>query len=883
MVELSGNAKIVAEKRYFWENENWEILSRRVGKAIAFNEKDQDKWGDIFAEDIYNMNFIPGGRILRNSGKLRQCLLNCAALPIGDSIEEIGETLKNALILWSYGAGIGIDFSPLREKGRSLYSKGGESSGMLSFLFAFDHIAHTIETGGQRRSGCLGLCSVRHPQIYEFIDAKKKGGDLSYFNLSIGITEDFLKAVEDDNDWDLTFAGQTVRTIKARNLWDKILESNINNAEPGIINMSNLTKNNSYYFQTTNIVNLCQPDWTPILSKDGLTTLKNINIGDTIWSEDDGWVTVTRKIKRRIDKVYRYRTNSSVFYGTADHPIISNGREIDVDLAESMDSSIGYFDSNIKINPKIVMDGLALGSDFGYNIYNDSVYLYISTNDYDYLNSEIGSLLFKHRSGINKVYKAKTSIVHKELLYRAVPYRYKYADRNTIASFLRGLYTANGSIEDDYRIQLASSSLQLIEDVQVMLSSLGIKSYITNARKKSYIININRDKDKFYHIIGFIQKYKNNRLKEALSKKSTWESDDDDIKTYDIVDKAFISEEEVYSITVDGKSHTYWSGGCNVLNCSEIPLPSYGTCALTSLVLPNFLIGKNNTNWKKLEATIYNAIRFLDNVLDVNFYPLKQTEITTKDGRRIGLGVMGLHDYLMAKEIRYGSEKSLTELEKLYKFIRDTAYKASIQLAIEKGAFPKFSKTDYCNASFVRKLPAKLRMEIKEHGIRNVCMLCAPPSGTTSLLADVSSGIEPVFSLAYKRKDRVSERFYIHPKLKDFIESGSKEKPDWLVDISDLNPEDHLEVQSCIAKFIDNGISKTINCPSDTKKDDLSKLLLEFIYDLKGVTVYVDGSRDNQILNRIDMDDIKDVLENDNISTSGDEDTQHCKLGVCDM
>jgi ribonucleoside-diphosphate reductase alpha chain len=548
------------------ENETWEELCTRVGDAVAINEVGR-QWKDVFAEEIHEMNFVPGGRILRNAGKLRQSVLNCAVLPIGDSIEEIGDTIRNALVLWSYGAGIGIDFSPLREEGRPLKSKGGFSSGMVSFLEAIDGVAHTIETGGQRRSGCLGMCRVGHPEIEKFIDAKLEDGKLAYFNMSVAINEAFLSAVEEDGPWDLTFAGQVMKTVSAKKLWHKILDSMIQSGEPGLINYDNLIKNNSHYFQNISTTNLC----------------------------------------------------------------------------------------------------------------------------------------------------------------------------------------------------------------------------------------------------------------------------------------------------------------------GELPLPAYGMCCLGSLVLPNMLSGRN-TNWKKLEYSIRNAVRFLDNILDINFYPIPETERVTKESRRIGLGVMGLHDYLMVKKARYGSEKSLYEIDRLFKFIRDTAYIASADLAKEKGAFPQYSRTHFNSSSFIRKLPAKLRMYLKENAIRNTTLLSAPPTGTTSLLPEVSSGIEPVFSLAYNRKDRVSERVYIHPQMREWLPTKTK-KPEWLVDVSDLAPEDHLDVQIAVQKYIDSAASKTINCPKGTTSTKLSKLLLEYIHDLKGVTVYVDGSKEGQVLNPMTVAQARKHVDAEQLVN---EEGVACARGYCE-
>lgn len=573
MAKLSEQGLLVAENRYFHDGENWGSLALRVGEAMASVEQDKSYWTDQFAGVIDDMLFIPGGRTLRNAGRMKAGLLNCAALPIGDSIEEIGETIKNALILWSYGAGIGIDFSSLRHKGLPLRSKGGTASGMVSFLKALDVIAATIETGGQRRSGFLSMCKVSHPEIRQFVKAKRGDGALSYSNLSVAINDPFLQAVEDDDSWDLISAGHKAETVKARELWAFILENMIETAEPGLINHSKLVANNSYYFQHISCTNLC----------------------------------------------------------------------------------------------------------------------------------------------------------------------------------------------------------------------------------------------------------------------------------------------------------------------GEIPLPAYGMCCLGSLVLPAFLKGAS-TDWTEMGQTIEVAIRFLDNVIDVNNYPIHETSVVTKQSRRLGLGVMGLADYLIAKKIPYGSDKALRETEKLFRFIRDRSYMASIGLAKEKGAFPAYLKRDYCNASFIRRLPPKLRSSLKKCGIRNTCLLAAQPTGTTSLVAGCSSGIEPVFALAYRRKDRINERVYIHSELQKILDTGTeKTRPFWLVDSGDLSPSAHLEMQVAVQKYLDNSVSKTINCPKGVTVDDLSGLLLEYMRDLVGVTVYVDGSRGGQPLRRLTFKEAKKHLSKAVGDVAEGDDASGCRSGACDL
>lgn len=252
---LSEKAQKIIERRYLWHDKGetkWQDIAERVGTTIGGATH-----GEIYSDLINQMYFIPAGRILRNTGRTRGSLFNCYCLPIGDSREEIGELFKNALILWGEGGGVGINFSTLRPKGAEIKGVGGHSSGLVSFLRATDGIASTIESGGQRRAASLGLCEVFHPEIEAFIDSKLKDGDIRYFNLSVGITEDFIDAIRNDKQWSLHFNKQETKKISATDLWQKIIKNMLHNGEPGLINMDNLTRNNSYYFSPIVGTNPC--------------------------------------------------------------------------------------------------------------------------------------------------------------------------------------------------------------------------------------------------------------------------------------------------------------------------------------------------------------------------------------------------------------------------------------------------------------------------------------------------------------------------------------------------------------------------------------------------------------------------------------------------
>ena len=573
-VVLSENSQIIAEKRYFMEGEDWEACCKRVANTVAAPEMNRKQQvTDSFFEMIYNMDFLPGGRILRNCGRPRGSLFNCYHIPIGDSIEEIGQSIKDTLILWSEGGGVGINYSPLRPKGDNILGKGGASSGLVSFIQATDAVAKTIESGGSRRAAAIAHVDISHPEVLDFIDAKLVDGRISSFNISVAVNEEFLLAVEKDDKWTFKFKQKDYHTVKARDVWNKIVSNMVNCAEPGLINWSNFQKNNSYYF-------------SPVT-------------------------------------------------GT---------------------------------NP-----------------------------------------------------------------------------------------------------------------------------------------------------------------------------------------------------------------------CGETTLSAYEACDLGSLVLPNFITGNVNTNWRKLEQTVKVLVRFLDNIIDVNKYTLKEVDINVHKSRRIGIGVIGLAEYLFAKKFKYGSEKAVAETERLIRFIRDAAYQASVELAIEKGAFPQFDPILYGKASFVRKLGAQLRLDVKKYGIRNCTLMALAPTGTISLLANYSSAIEPLFAKAYKRSDRVGERIYIHPKYQELIETG-EEIPDWFVDSFDLEPSDHFEMQVACQKYCDGSVSKTINLPHETTDKDLSNLLLEYVHDLKGVTVYRDGSRGGQILNKITEEEVKDYLSKQkSFSSNMVADDVKCASGSCEL
>jgi ribonucleoside-diphosphate reductase alpha chain len=334
------------------------------------------------------------------------------------------------------------------------------------------------------------------------------------------------------------------------------------------------------------------------------------------------------------------------------------------------------------------------------------------------------------------------------------------------------------------------------------------------------------------------------------------------------------------------KNNSYYFAPITGTNpCGEACLAPYDVCDLGSIVLTSFIEPvSGRTKWQDLERTITLAVRFLDNVIDVNKYRLEANKRMAYNGRRIGLGVMGLAEYLFAKEVRYGSNEALKETAEVLKCLRDTAYNASVELAKEKGAFPAYEKVQYHKASFIRHLPAAIRRNIATHSIRNVTLLALAPTGTISLIPEVSGSIEPLFSKSYKRADRLGDRIYIHPITKRLIDMEAQEIPNWFVATPDLSTMDHLDMQSLCQKYIDGAVSKTINIKEDTTAEDLSPILFEYLYDIKGVTVYRDGSRSGQVLNHISIDEARDyVKKHKDVDSTPAPESAECASGACEI
>ncbi len=297
----------------------------------------------------------------------------------------------------------------------------------------------------------------------------------------------------------------------------------------------------------------------------------------------------------------------------------------------------------------------------------------------------------------------------------------------------------------------------------------------------------------------------------------------------------------------------------------EQPLAPYSVCNLAAVNLAQ-MADKNtkSVDYDKLKQTVKTGVRMQDNVIDATPYFLEENKKQALGERRVGLGVMGLHDLLIYCETKYGSAEGNTLADNIFETIATTAYRESIELAKEKGSFPflvgetddetKSLRESFINTGYMQKMPDDIKENILEYGIRNSHLLTVAPTGSTGTMAGVSTGLEPYFSFSYFRSGRLGKFIEVNADivqeyLNNHAEQDSENLPEWFVSAMDLTPEEHADAQCVIQGWVDSSISKTVNAPRGYTVDQVESVYRR-LYNggAKGGTVYVDGSRDTQVL-----------------------------------
>ena len=299
--------------------------------------------------------------------------------------------------------------------------------------------------------------------------------------------------------------------------------------------------------------------------------------------------------------------------------------------------------------------------------------------------------------------------------------------------------------------------------------------------------------------------------------------------------------------------------------CGEQPLAPYSVCNLAAVNLAEMTDkDRKQIDFEKLRQTVKVGVRMQDNVINATPYFLEANKKQALGERRVGLGVMGLHDMLIYCEKEYGSEEGNKLVDAVFETIATAAYEESIEIAKEKGSFPfligeteeetKELRTRFINTGYMKKMPEHIREGILKYGIRNSHLLTVAPTGSTGTMVGVSTGLEPYFSFTYFRSGRLGKFIEVKADIvEEYLyrnpEADSDNLPSWFVSAMDLTPEKHADVQCIIQRWIDSSISKTVNAPKGYSVEQVERVY-ERLYKggAKGGTVYVDGSRDTQVL-----------------------------------
>ncbi len=286
--------------------------------------------------------------------------------------------------------------------------------------------------------------------------------------------------------------------------------------------------------------------------------------------------------------------------------------------------------------------------------------------------------------------------------------------------------------------------------------------------------------------------------------------------------------------------------------CGEQPLASYTACNLGNINLSRFVDAEARFDYTRLAEITQIATRFMDDIIDYNMnnHALEKIRKAVASDRRIGLGITGLADALVLMKIRYDSQEALDETERIMRTIRDEAYRTSIALAREKGPFPLFEWEGYSRSKFVQTLPADIQADIRKYGIRNSTVLTVPPVGTGSIVAQTSSGIEPVFCTSYRRRvknhdgETFTEYKVYHPLVKRLF-GDDTHLPDFVVTAHDIDPYFRVKMQGAIQKYVDSSISSTVNLAEHVTAETVADIYMTaYKAGLKGITVYREGSRE---------------------------------------
>lgn len=933
-LRLSPNALTVLRRRYLEKNaegkpvETPSQLFRRVADNVAQAERLYGgsrrtiaRTSDIFNSMMTRLEFLPNSPTLMNAGRDLQQLSACFVLPVEDSLESIFDSVKHQALIHQSGGGTGFSFSHLRPKNDRVASTSGVASGPISFMRVFNMATEVIKQGGARRGANMGILRVDHPDILDFIAAKQNQAELTNFNISVGLTDAFMRALERGQDYTLINprTGRTAGRLAAASVFDRIVEAAWSTGEPGVIFLDTINAHNpTPQIGRIESTNPCVTGETWVQTAEGPRQVHDL-VGVPFVAQINGRhydtgpegfsPTGTRPVVRlRTIEGYELRL-------TADHQIQRVTRK-----TRYISASEWYRAGDLKAADEVLLNdhrtaplwkgpytreqGYLLGLLVGDGtLKTDKAIVSV----WDTAGPGVSGIMqealrcaytLPHRRDFKGWINVKGRPERRLALtaLRDLAIEFGMAPGNKpitpmveqgsgefCTGFLRGFFDADGSVQGTQSkgvsVRLAQSDVRRLQAVQRMLLRFGIASTIYQHRRRAGLRTLPDGKGghkryptrshhelvlagsnllRFQDVIGFCDSGKASRLANLLGN-----------YTRALNREPFLARVE--AVVPDGTAdvfdaripdiHAFDANGLVVHNCGEQPLLAYESCTLGSLNLAKFVTGapkKPAIDFERLATATAHAVRFLDNVLDMNQYPLPSIAAITKGNRKIGLGVMGFADLLIKLGIPYDGAEALEIGEQVMQFIQEHGHQASAELARTRGTFPNFKGS---------------RLESEGRRLRNATVTTVAPTGTISIIADCSPGIEPLYGVSYARTVMDDVRLTaLHPEFVRRARASGiyspqlaakvaanesiqdlTEIPDDLrrlfVTAHDIAPAHHVRMQAAFQRYSDSGVSKTINLPAKaTKADVAAAFTLAYQLGCKGLTVFRTGSREHQVL-----------------------------------
>ncbi len=872
-----------------------------------------------FFEMMKNLEFLPNSPTLMNAGTGIGQLSACFVIPVEDSMEGIFTSLKNAALIHKSGGGTGFSFSRLRPSEDMVSSTTGVSSGPISFMKVFDAATEVIKQGGKRRGANMGILRVDHPDIMDFINMKSDMKTLQNFNISVAITNAFMEALEKDEEYDLINprTKKTAKRLPARMVFDLIIANAWKNGDPGVLFIDEINQKSPVkHLGEIEATNPCVTGDTLIYTSQGLISAKTLYLSqkkpvitsDSRLSKTKKSLNASNVFITGEKEVFKLETKEGYNLKlTENHKVMTQRGWVEAKKLETTDE-IHILNRKGCFGKK---GSLSLGKILGWylgdgTLKSDRITLSFFGKEKEELAPLFSDLINREVKGLQKINREYTinvvkipsrdeSRVSSQRLkvlaheYGLNPSKYDLDEKVFTASekfqkgFLAGLFTADGTVigtsKKGFSVRLAQSNLDVVKKIQQMLLNFGIVSHVYENRRPKHtklmpngkggqssytckaqheLVISKENLVTFKKEINFLTKAKKDRLNKSLKLlKARGPYKEYFLATFKSL--KCLGTEVVYDLT-EPLTHSFIANGLVVHNCGEQPLLPYESCNLGSINLNKTMaVRGKDIDWNKLEQITFNAVHFLDNVIDINNYPIPEIAETSRKTRKIGLGIMGFADILYQLGIAYNCEEGTKMGERIMRFVDEKSKEMSIRLAQTRGTFPAYE------GSFYHKNGIK---------IRNACTTTVAPTGTIGMLAEASGGLEPNFAISYIKNVMdgtelvytnkffediaKAEGFYSKELMHEIARTGSIQSfpqiPDHIKKVfvvaQDITPEWHIKMQAAFQKHVDSSVSKTINFPPEASIKDVEKTyILAYKLHCKGVTIYRDGSRENQVLN----------------------------------